>query len=77
VRRFSGSAVFCSTIGSLLLLRRTHSPCHRWPPFYGLGCGSASNRRRCPSFVVGFRRPRDLCSGGCLFLGEMFGGIVL
>jgi len=25
---------FCSTIGSLLLRRRTHSPCHRWLPFY-------------------------------------------
>ena len=49
------------TIGSLLLYRRTHSPCHRWPSFYDLGCGSASNRRRCPCFVVGFRLPLDLC----------------
>jgi len=66
------------TIGSLLLRRRTHSPCHRQPPFYDLGCGSGSNWRRCPCFVVGFRLPLDLCFvlllvswWGC------FGGIVI
>ena len=35
------SAVFRSTIGSLLLRRRTHSPCHKRPPFYELGCSSS------------------------------------
>ncbi|RHN79411.1 hypothetical protein MtrunA17_Chr1g0177071 [Medicago truncatula] len=39
-----------------LLRRRTHSPCHRRPAFYDMGCGSASNRRRCPCFVDVWRR---------------------
>jgi len=46
------------------------SLCHRLPPFYDLGCIFASNRRRCPCFVVGFRLPLDLYLCCCLFLGE-------
>jgi hypothetical protein len=46
------------------------SPCHRQPPYYGLGCGSTSNRRRCPCCVVGFHLHLDLCLCGCLFHGE-------
>jgi hypothetical protein len=46
------------------------SPCHRRSPFYSLGCVSASNRRRYPCFVVGFRLSLDLCLCCCLFLGE-------
>jgi len=62
--------LFRSTIGSLLLRRRTHSPCHWRPPFYDRGCVSASNRRRCPCFVVRFHLPLDLCLCCYLFLGE-------
>jgi len=59
-----------SSICSLLLWRQMSYPCHRQPLFYDLDCVSASNRRRCPCFVVGFRLPLDLCLCCCLFLGE-------
>jgi len=74
--RVSGSGKSCSdssfrsTIGSILLRRRTPSPCHRRSPLYDLGCVSASNRHHCSCFGIGFHLPLDLVLCRCLFLGE-------
>jgi len=63
--------VLLGRVGGLLsLFGLVVFPCHRRPPFYDLGCVSASNRRRCPCYAVGFRLPLDLCLCCCLFLGE-------
>ena len=45
-------------------------PCHLQLPLHDLGSVSASNRRRCPCFVVRFRHPLDSCLCGHLFLGK-------
>lgn len=55
---------------SLLLRRRSLAPCHSQLPYFGLGRGSTTYRRRCPCGVVGFHLPLDFCLCGCLFLGE-------
>ena len=63
--------VLLGRVGGLLsLFGLVVFPCHRRPPFYDLGCVSASNRRRCSCYVVGFRLPLDLCLCCCFFLGE-------